>query len=223
MRAVYGTPMPQSVPQRQTTQAGAKLCRPCYCKVMIRTDPSQSLPTDFFARPALDVAPALIGATLLHEGVGGRIVEVEAYDQTDPASHSFRGPTLRNAAMFGPPGHVYVYRIYGLHFCLNFVCHPGSAVLIRALEPLFGLDIMAARRGGVSLRQLCSGPGKLAQALDISLAQNALPLDAPPFSLLPPSRRPHIAVGQRIGITKGIDLPWRFALHGSPFLSRPLR
>lgn len=190
---------------------------------MTTTDAASPLPADFFARPALELAPLLIGATVLHKGVGGRIVEVEAYDETDPASHSFRGPTLRNAAMFGPPGHAYVYRIYGLHFCLNFVCQPGSAVLIRAIEPQYGLEAMTERRGGAVPRQLCSGPGKLAQALGIDLAQNALPLDTPPFAILPALETHHVAAGPRIGITKGIDLPWRFALRGSLYLSRPIR
>lgn len=189
---------------------------------MTTPDPAKPLPADFFARPALELAPLLIGATLLHAGAGGLIVEVEAYDETDPASHSFRGPTLRNAAMFGPPGHAYVYRIYGLHFCLNFVCQPGSAILVRAIEPQHDLAMMTARRGGVALRQLCSGPGKLAQALGIDLSQNTLPLDKPPFAILPASQTVHVAAGPRIGITKGADLPWRFALEGSPFLSRPI-
>ncbi|MGV8833608.1 MAG: DNA-3-methyladenine glycosylase [Devosia sp.] len=177
----------------------------------------------FFDRPAPEVAPELIGATLLVNGVGGVLVEVEAYDQADPASHSFRGPTPRNAAMFGPPGHAYVYKIYGMHWCLNFVCQPGSAVLIRALEPQHGLDLMHQRRGVVAERQLCSGPGKLCQALGISIAQNGLPLDASPFSLSAADTRPDIAAGPRIGITKGVDTPWRFVVAGSLFLSKPLR
>ncbi len=176
----------------------------------------------FFNRSVLQVSRDLIGATLLVDGVGGTIVEVEAYDQTDPASHSFRGPTPRNAAMFGPPGHAYVYKIYGIHFCLNFVCQPGSAVLIRALKPECGLTIMHERRGGVTEKQLCSGPGKLAQALDINLDQNALALDKPPFALQPRRETQKIATGPRIGITKGTEAPWRFVLAGSPYLSRPL-
>lgn len=180
------------------------------------------LDRSFFDRPVLDVAPDLIGATLLYEGVGGRIVEVEAYDEADPASHSFRGPTPRNNVMFGPPGHAYVYKIYGIHYCLNFVCHPGSAILIRALEPMHAIETMHMRRGGVGNRQLCSGPGKLAQALGIDLAQNGLPLDAPPFALFAADARVEIATGPRIGITKGVDTPWRFVERSSRFLSKPM-
>ena len=181
------------------------------------------LDRDFFNRPVLQVSHDLIGATLLFDGVGGAIVEVEAYDQADPASHSFRGPTPRNSAMFGPAGHAYVYKIYGIHFCLNFVCEPGSAILIRALQPLAGLPAMQERRGGVGEKQLCSGPGKLAQALGIDLEQNGLPLDKAPFAILPMNQRPKIVTGPRIGITKGVDTPWRFALSGSLFVSRPMR
>jgi DNA-3-methyladenine glycosylase len=189
----------------------------------IRTMDMQPLPRSYFDRPVAEVAPDLIGATLLHFGVGGLIVEVEAYDQTDPASHSFRGPTLRNAVMFGPPGHAYVYKIYGIHYCLNVVCHKGSAVLIRALQPVAGIDIMQNRRGGVTDKQLCSGPGKLAQALGIDLTQNGLAVDAAPFAVLPPEAKADIATGPRIGITKGIETPWRFCLRGSPYLSKPVR
>ncbi|KRA42288.1 DNA-3-methyladenine glycosylase [Devosia sp. Root635] len=185
--------------------------------------PADSLPPAFFARPATEVARDLIGITLLVDGVGGPLVEVEAYDQSDPASHSFNGPTPRNAAMFGPPGHAYVYKIYGIHWCLNFVCQPGSAVLIRALEPQHGLFQMQERRGGLADRQLCSGPGKLCQALGVTIAHNALPLDATPFALLPADVSHDIATGPRIGITKGIETPWRFVRRGSPFLSKPLR
>lgn len=181
------------------------------------------LDRSFFDRPVLDVARELIGAVLLHEGVGGPIVEVEAYDETDPASHSFRGPTLRNAVMFGPPGYAYIYKIYGIHYCLNFVCRPGSAILIRAIEPAHGVEAMHERRGGVGERQLCSGPGKLAQAMGINLAQNGLTLDAAPFALHPSEAEADIASGPRIGITKGIETPWRFCLRGSPYLSKPLR
>ncbi len=174
----------------------------------------------FFDRPALAVAPDLIGATLTVDGVGGTIVETEAYDRDDPASHSFGGPTKRNAAMFGPPGHAYVYFIYGVHWCLNAVCEPGSAVLIRALEPTAGLDVMAARRSQTAPRALCSGPGKLAQALAVGPAQNGLPLDAPPFELRPQGDAADVVVGPRIGITRGVEAPWRFGLAGSAFLSR---
>jgi len=180
------------------------------------------LSRDFFDRPVLDIASELIGAKLLVDGVGGEIVEVEAYDESDPASHSFRGPTPRNAAMFGPAGHAYVYKIYGIHYCLNFVCKPGSAVLIRALRPTDGLAEMHERRGGVVEKQLCSGPGKLAQALGLDLDQNGLPLDAPPFAITAATERQSVATGRRIGITKGAETPWRFVLKGSPYLSRPL-
>ena len=190
---------------------------------MGRHTPMTKLIPTFFDRPAPDVARDLIGAVLLVDGVGGPLVEVEAYDRADPASHSFRGPTPRNAAMFGPPGHAYVYRIYGMHWCLNFVCHPGSAVLVRALEPTHGLDLMHQRRGGVSERQLCSGPGKLCQALGVTIAQNGLPLDAAPFQLLARDAEHDVATGPRIGITKGAETPWRFVRRGSPYLSKPLR
>jgi DNA-3-methyladenine glycosylase len=180
------------------------------------------LDKSFFDRPVLDVSRDLIGATLLFDGVGGRIVEVEAYDETDPASHSFRGPTPRNSVMFGAPGHAYVYKIYGIHFCLNFVCRPGSAVLIRALQPTSGVDAMTERRGGLLDRQLCSGPGKLAQALGIDLRHNGLSLDQAPFALFPASDGLEIAAGTRIGITKGAETPWRFALRGSKYLSKPM-
>ena len=182
----------------------------------------QPLGRAFFDRPVVDVARELIGATLLFDGAGGVLVEVEAYDQSDPASHSFRGPTPRNAAMFGPPGHAYVYKIYGIHWCLNFVCQPGSAVLVRALEPTHGLDQMQARRGGLAERQLCSGPGKLCQALGIDLRHNGLPLDAPPFALTGAEEGHEVATGTRIGITKAAEVPWRFVRRGSPFLSRRL-
>tara|TARA_R110002020_G_scaffold39797_11_gene117847 strand:+ start:1150 stop:1704 length:555 start_codon:yes stop_codon:yes gene_type:complete len=176
----------------------------------------------FFDRPAPDVAHDLIGVTLLVDGVGGVLVEVEAYDQADPASHSFKGPTPRNAAMFGPPGHAYVYKIYGIHWCLNFVCQPGSAVLIRALEPLHGIELMQQRRGGLTPRQLCSGPGKLCQALAITRDLDGMPLDAAPFRLSAGTGPRPVAAGPRIGITKGVDTQWRFVLEGSPFLSKPL-
>jgi DNA-3-methyladenine glycosylase len=173
--------------------------------------------------PAATVAQRLLGAELLYRGVGGRIVETEAYDPDDPASHAFRGPTVRNRPMFGPIGHSYVYRIYGLHWCFNIVCDrgkPGSAVLIRALEPTAGLEPMRERRSGVDDRQLCSGPGKLCAAMDIGAAANDLPLDQPPFSLTPPATPPPFVQGLRIGITKGVETPWRFCLEGSPHLSR---
>ena len=186
--------------------------------------PQPRLEADFFREPVTEAARALIGVTLLVDGVGGPIVETEAYHRTDPASHAFRGPTASNAAMFGPPGTAYVYRSYGIHWCLNFVCgpEPGAAVLIRALEPTQGVAIMAARRGGEDRRKLCAGPGRLCQALGISRqTHNGLPLDRPPFELLPRARRYPIASGVRIGVTKGADTPWRFGVEGSPFLSRP--
>ncbi|MDX6485140.1 MAG: DNA-3-methyladenine glycosylase [Gaiellaceae bacterium] len=173
-----------------------------------------------------EVAPDLIGVTLLFQGVGGVIVEVEAYDQEDPASHSFRGPTPRNALMFGSPGYAYVYRSYGIHWCLNFVCDlPGraEAALIRALEPTHGRDAMRARRGVDAERSLCSGPGKLSQALGITGEHNALPLDEAPFELCAREATPVIVTGPRIGITRATELSWRYGLEGSPFLSRSFR
>jgi DNA-3-methyladenine glycosylase len=181
---------------------------------------------DFFARSVHEVAPELIGATLLLDGVGGVIVEVEAYDQEDPASHGFRGPTPRTAAMFGPPGHAYVYRSYGIHWCLNFVCDVegrAEAALVRALQPTHGLDAMRERRGVDAERALCSGPGKLCQALAITREHDGCALDVPPFELHAREEEPAIAVGPRIGITRAAELPWRYGLAGSRFLSRPLR
>jgi DNA-3-methyladenine glycosylase len=183
------------------------------------------LSREFFARSVHEVAPDLIGVTLLVDGVGGQIVEVEAYDQEDPASHGFRGPTARNAAMFGPPGHAYVYRSYGVHWCLNLVCdEPGraEAALIRALRPTNGLDAMRNRRGTAAERALCSGPGKLCQALGVTGEHDGLPLDRPPFELLARTGTPEIATGPRIGITKAAELTWRYGLARSPFLSRRL-
>jgi DNA-3-methyladenine glycosylase len=183
------------------------------------------LTRDFFARSVHEVAPELIGATLLADGVGGEIVEVEAYDEKDPASHGFRGRTVRNAAMFGPPGHAYVYRSYGIHWCLNFVCNESGraeAVLIRALQPLHGLDAMRVRRSLEAERSLCSGPGRLCQALGLTGEQNGLPLDAPPFELLARERVPDIATGPRVGITRAAERPWRYALAGSRYVSRRL-
>src|SRR5581483_54996 len=180
----------------------------------------------FFDRSVHEVAPELIGATLLVNGVGGTIVEVEAYHHTDPAAHSYRGPTERNKVMFGPPGFAYVYRSYGIHWCLNFVCEAegsASAVLIRALAPTAGLVTMRRRRSLSDERLLCSGPGKLTEALGVTIRHNALPLDRAPFELRGRSEKPDIAVGPRIGITKAIDHPWRYGLKGSPFLSRPFK
>jgi len=177
----------------------------------------------FFARSVHDVAPDLIGATFLCDVVGGVIVEVEAYDHEDPAAHGYRGRTARNASMFGPPGHAYVYRSYGIHWCLNFVCEPegvASAVLIRALEPTVGVELMHTRRGREPERELCSGPGKLCQALAIGIEHDGRPLDAPPFELYPRRIPVGIVRGRRVGITKAVDLPWRYGLEGSRFLSR---
>lgn len=181
---------------------------------------------DFFHRPAEIVARDLIGALLLVDGVGGRIVETEAYDVNDPASHSFRGPTVSNAPMFGPPGRTYVYRIYGLHWCFNIVCdaaQAGSAVLIRALAPTAGLGLMQARRNVSAIERLCSGPGKLCQALAIGAELNGAAVTTAPFAISPAIQPVAIAQGPRIGITVGIERPWRFAEAGSRFLSRPLR
>jgi DNA-3-methyladenine glycosylase len=180
----------------------------------------------FFRRSVHTVAPDLIGATLLFRGVGGRIVEVEAYHHTDPAAHSFRGPTERNAVMFGPPGYVYVYRSYGIHWCLNFVCEPAgsaSAVLIRAIEPSAGLAAMRRRRGTADARLLCAGPGRVCEALGITHKQNGLALDASPFELLARKGAVEVVAGPRIGITKAIEKPWRYGLKDSPFLSKPFR
>ena len=179
-----------------------------------------------FSRPVDEVARQLIGATLRVAGVGGLIVETEAYDGEDPASHSFSGPTPRNRAMFGPPGHAYVYRSYGIHWCVNFVCEAdgsASAVLIRALIPTAGVATMRRRRGLSDERLLCSGPGRLCEALGITLAHNALPLDRAPFELRGRTETPEIAIGPRIGITKAADKPWRYGLAGSRFLSKPFR
>jgi DNA-3-methyladenine glycosylase len=180
----------------------------------------------FFARSVHAVAPELIGATLLINGVGGMIVEVEAYHHTDPAAHSFRGRTDRNAVMFGPPGYAYVYRSYGIHWCLNFVCEregSASAVLIRALAPQRGTALMRRRRKVADERLLCAGPGRLCQALAVTDRHNGLPLDAPPFELRAGGDAVELAIGRRIGITKAADHPWRYGLKGSPFLSRPFR
>jgi DNA-3-methyladenine glycosylase len=178
----------------------------------------------FFARQVLQVAPDLIGVTMLVNGVGGIIVEVEAYHHTEPAAHSYRGPTPRNSVMFGPPGFVYVYRSYGIHWCVNFVCEKAgsaSAVLIRALQPTHGIPAMRRRRGLQDEKSLCSGPGKLTQALGITHQHNALALDAPPFALHAKVGKPDIVSGVRIGLTKAVELPWRYGLKGSKFLSKP--
>jgi DNA-3-methyladenine glycosylase len=178
-------------------------------------------------RSVHDVAPALVGAQFFVDGVGGTIVEVEAYDHEDPAAHGYGNRrTGRNASMFLAGGHTYVYRSYGIHWCLNFVCGEegvASAVLVRALEPTRGLDAMRARRGLDDPRLLCSGPGRLCQALGITRAHDGLPLDEPPFELVGRTGDVTVVSGPRIGITKAADLPWRYALAGSRFVSRPLR
>lgn len=167
------------------------------------------------------IARRLIGAELLVEGVGGVIVETEAYDHEDPASHSFSGPSPRNAAMFGPPGRAYVYRSYGIHWCLNVVCKVGGAVLVRALQPTHGVELMTVRRRTDRLRDLCAGPGRLCQALAVTRAHDGLALDRAPFSLTLAETVPAIIEGPRIGISRGAETPWRFGARGSPFISRP--
>jgi DNA-3-methyladenine glycosylase len=182
-----------------------------------------ALTREFFARSVHEVAPELVGCTLLVDGVGGRIVEVEAYAPDDPASHGFRGPTSRNRAMFGPAGHAYVYRSYGVHWCLNLVCAGegvAEAVLVRALEPAAGVERMRGRRGVDADRLLCSGPGRLCQALAVGPEHDGLPLDRPPFELRTAERPVEVDTGLRVGITRAAELPWRYVLAGSPFISR---
>jgi DNA-3-methyladenine glycosylase len=182
------------------------------------------LPRGFFNRSVHAVAPDVIGTMLLFRGVGGIIVEVEAYHQSDPAAHSYRGRTPRNAVMFGPPGHAYVYRSYGLHWCLNFVCEPegrASAILIRALQPTHGIAYMRERRGIEDERLLCAGPGRLCEALAITGAENGLALEPPLFDLRRRRGEPRLAIGPRIGISLAVDRPWRYGLEGSAFVSKP--
>jgi DNA-3-methyladenine glycosylase len=182
------------------------------------------LKRSFFARSVHEVAPDLIGATLLVNGIGGIIVELEAYHHTEPAAHSFNGPTPRNLVMFGPPGFTYVYRSYGIHWCVNFVCEKAGsagAVLIRALQPTHGIPAMRRRRGLHDERSLCSGPGKLTEALAITHAHNGLVLDAPPMALHARTGKVDVVTGLRIGITKAVELPWRYGLKDSKFLSKP--
>ena len=193
---------------------------------MRRSAVPKRLTKAFFRRSVHEVAPDLIGVTLLFNGVGGRLVEVEAYHHTDPAAHSFRGPTARNSIMFGPPGYAYVYRSYGIHWCLNFVCEAegsASAVLIRALEPSAGLPRMRRRRGLSDVRLLCSGPGRVCEALGITGAHNGLALDEPPFELLARTGAVDIVAGPRIGITKAVERPWRYGLKDSRFLSKAFK
>jgi DNA-3-methyladenine glycosylase len=188
---------------------------------------SEPLPRDFFERPVVDVARDLVGCVVAHDGAAGAIVEVEAYHESEPACHAFVGLTPRTETLFGPPGRAYVYRSYGIHSMLNAVSEPegtGAAVLIRALEPLHGVDAMRARRGVAPIEDLCSGPGKLAQALGIGLELNASDLATGPIRVLgPPAEgdRPRVVAASRIGITKAADLPWRFCVAGSRFVSRP--
>ncbi|NGX93738.1 MAG: DNA-3-methyladenine glycosylase [Candidatus Afipia apatlaquensis] len=192
----------------------------------LRSQPAlgRLLTKKFFARSVHEVAPALIGATLLVDGVGGIIVEVEAYHHTEPAAHSFNGPTPRNMVMFGPPGFLYVYRSYGIHWCMNFVCEKegsASAVLIRAIEPTHGIPAMRRRRGLQDERMLSSGPGKLCEAMAVTGKHNGLALDTPPIAIYARTRKPEIVSGLRIGITKAVELPWRYGLKGSKFMSKP--
>lgn len=180
------------------------------------------LPKTFFRRPVDIVARELIGTVLTVDGIGGMIVETESYDAADPASHTFEmRQTARNAVMFGAPGHAYIYRIYGMHWCLNFVCGDASAVLIRALEPLDGIDEMQRRRGTDVPTNLCSGPGKLCQALCLTQAQNGASLFAPPFAVTRGAGAVPLISGIRIGISKARERERRFGLAGSPYLSRP--
>lgn len=201
--------------------------------------PTAPLPIAFYDRPVLQVARDLLGCTFLVDGVGGLIVETEAYAADDPACHGYRGKTRRNAVMFGPPGHLYVYFTYGMHYCCNLVCGPegeAAAVLLRALEPRAGLDVMAARRGVATPRLLCSGPARLTQALALGRADNGLPATDASGRIIVLSRAgnssdvvsswsrhepPVIATG-RIGVSAGGEVLWRFVDAGSTFLSRPL-
>jgi DNA-3-methyladenine glycosylase len=195
-------------------------------KHLLRMLSTPRLRRSFFDRSVHDVAPELIGATLLVDGIGGIIVEVEAYHHTDPAAHSYVGRTERNAVMFGPAGYAYVYRSYGIHWCLNFVCEEqgsASAVLIRAVEPTQGLAAMRRRRGLREECALCSGPGKLCEALGVTHKHNGLPLDRTPFELRARSGIPDVVTGVRIGITKAADKPWRYGLKETKFLSKPFR
>jgi DNA-3-methyladenine glycosylase len=193
----------------------------------IASSPARELPRSFFDRSVHDVARDLIGCTVAHGETAGVIVETESYHADDPACHAFVGPTARNEVLFAPPAHAYVYFSYGVHSLLNFVAEPegdAAAVLIRALEPVRGIDVMRARRGIDRVEDLCSGPGKLTQALGIGLELNGVPLADGPILVSERSdgwRRPHVVTGPRIGITKAADLPWRFCAADSRFVSRP--
>jgi DNA-3-methyladenine glycosylase len=210
------------MPTRSPSIPSIKAPRPG--KLAAATPPlGKRLRRSFFDRSVHEVAPDLIGATLLFNGVGGTIVEVEAYHHTEPAAHSYNGPTPRNLVMFGPPGFTYVYRSYGIHWCVNFVCEKegsASAVLIRALAPTHGLAAMRRRRGLQEERALCSGPGKLCEALGITVAHSGLPLDRAPFALHARVGEADVVSGVRIGITKAVDFPWRYGLKGSRYLSK---
>lgn len=193
---------------------------------MATVAPPDTLPAAFYDRPVLEVAHDLVGCVVEHEGVSGVIVETEAYHESEPACHAYAGLTPRTATLFGPPGRAYVYRSYGIHALLNAVCEPpevGAAVLIRALEPLTGVELMRLRRGVESEHDLCSGPGKLSQALGIDLARNGADLAAGPLVVRPRPRawRAEIAIGTRIGINKAVELPWRFCVRGNRHVSRP--
>lgn len=180
---------------------------------------------DFYGS-AVSVARQLIGKLLLLNGVGGVIVETEAYDQAEPAAHSFIGQRTHNVALFGPPGRAYVYRSYGIHWCLNFVCREqghGAGVLIRSLEPTAGIPIMIRRRGRENPRLLCSGPGRLGQALAVGPDLNGKSVAAAPFMLANSLQQPKLVRGTRIGLSKAVDLPWRFGLKQSAFLSSPFK
>jgi DNA-3-methyladenine glycosylase len=187
----------------------------------------RALRADFYERPVLEVARGLIGCAVEHEGTAGVIVETEAYHDSEPASHAFVGLTPRTSTLFGPAGHAYVYRSYGIHALLNAVCEcegVGAGVLIRALQPLAGLEAMRARRGLRSERDLCSGPGKLTQALGVELSDNGCSLSRGPVVIRAPAagwRNPQVVVGPRVGITRAVELPWRFCVVGNPNVSRP--
>jgi DNA-3-methyladenine glycosylase len=192
-----------------------------------RAAAGERLDASFFERSVHDVARDLIGCRLLYAGCGGTIVETESYERDDPACHAYVGLTPRTETLFGPPGRAYVYLSYGIHSLLNFVAEPegdAAAVLIRALEPAAGLDRMRARRGERPDADLCSGPGKLTEALGVGLADNGADLSRDPFSILPPEEgsRPQVVTGPRIGITNAVERPWRFCAADSRFVSRPL-
>lgn len=192
---------------------------------MTRRAREAALPAQFFASPVVEVARALVGCVVSHHDAAGTIVETEAYHESEPACHAHVGVTRRTRGLFGAPGRAYVYRSYGLHALLNAVCEPegvGAAVLIRALEPLEGVAGMHARRRVERLEDLCSGPGKLTQALGIGLELDGSDLTSGPVRLLPPrAPAPALVSGRRIGITKAAELPWRFCASGSRFVSRP--